>query len=63
VRKRFSAILKKNTRTSEESGRLGGDEFILVVTHIPVGDITSLADRLGRSFAIEEFTFRGQNLQ
>jgi diguanylate cyclase (GGDEF)-like protein len=63
VLKRFSAILKKNTRTSDICGRLGGDEFILVVTHVPVGHITNLAERLGATFTIEEFTFDGQNVQ
>src|SRR5258707_705219 len=63
VLKRFVAILKKNTRTSDICGRLGGDEFVLVVTHVPVGHITSLAERLGCTFTIEEFTFKGENVQ
>jgi len=63
VLKRLAAILKKNTRTSDICGRLGGDEFILVVTHVPVGHITNLAGRLGDSFTMEEFTFEGQNVQ
>jgi two-component system, cell cycle response regulator len=63
VLKRFAEILKKNTRSSDICGRLGGDEFILVVTHVPVGHITNLAGRLGDSFTIEEFTFEGQNVQ
>ena len=63
VLKRFAAILKKNTRTSDICGRLGGDEFILVVTHVPIGHITSLAERLGCTFTIEEFMFKGENVQ
>lgn len=63
VLKRFAAILRKNTRTSDICGRLGGDEFILVVTHVPVGHITSLAARLGDNFTMEEFTFGRQNVQ
>jgi two-component system cell cycle response regulator len=63
VLKRFAGILKKNTRTSDICGRLGGDEFILVVTHVPAVNITNLVDRLGSSFRIEEFTFEGQNVQ
>jgi len=34
-----------------------------VVTHVPVGHITSLAERLGCTFTIEEFTFKGENVQ
>jgi len=63
VLKRLAAILKRNTRTSDICGRLGGDEFILVVTHVPVGHITNLAERLRATFMLEEFTFGGQNLQ
>jgi two-component system, cell cycle response regulator len=63
VIKRFAGILKKNTRSSDISGRLGGDEFIVVVTHVPVGHITSLVERLGCTLTIEEFTFEGQNVQ
>jgi two-component system cell cycle response regulator len=63
VLKRFAEILKKNTRTSDICGRLGGDEFILAVTHVPIGHITSLAERLGSTFTIEEFTFGGQHVQ
>jgi two-component system cell cycle response regulator len=63
VLKRFAAILKKNTRSSDICGRLGGDEFILVVTHAPVTHVTSLAERLGATFSIEEFTFNGEHVQ
>src|SRR3984893_14674590 len=63
VLKRFAGILKKNTRTSDICGRLGGDEFILVVTHVPVGHVSSLAERLGSTFTIEEFTFERQHVQ
>ena len=34
-----------------------------MVTHVPVGHITSLAERLGCTFTIEEFTFKGENVQ
>jgi len=63
VLKRLAAILKENTRTSDICGRLGGDEFILVVTHVPVGHITNLAERLRATFMLEAFTFGGQNIQ
>ena len=63
VLKRFAAILKKNTRSSDICGRLGGDEFVLVVTHVPLAHVTNLAERLGATFTIEEFTFEGQNVQ
>jgi diguanylate cyclase (GGDEF)-like protein len=62
VLRRFAAILKKNTRTSDIGGRLGGDEFILAVTHVPVLHVTTFAERLGSAFATEQFTFDGQNV-
>ena len=63
VLKRFASILKRNTRSSDICGRMGGDEFILVVTHVPVVHVTNLAGRLGDSFTMEEFAFEGQNVQ
>ena len=63
VLKRFAGILKKNTRTSDICGRLGGDEFVLVATHLSPGNVSSLAERLGSMFTLEEFTFEGQNVQ
>lgn len=63
VIKRFAAMLKKGTRSSDICGRLGGDEFIMVVTHVPTAHVRSVAERLGAMFTIEEFTFEGQNVQ
>src|ERR1700704_6066749 len=34
VLRRFSEILKGNTRASDICGRMGGDEFVLVMTHV-----------------------------
>jgi diguanylate cyclase (GGDEF)-like protein len=63
VLKRFAGVLKKNTRTSDICGRLGGDEFILVVTHVPFEQIRNLAQRLGSTFALEESTLGRQTVQ
>lgn len=59
VLKRFATIVRKNTRSSDICGRLGGDEFILVVTHVPDKHIANLAERLRSSFAAEEFSLGG----
>jgi diguanylate cyclase (GGDEF)-like protein len=63
VLKRFAAILKKNTRSCDICGRLGGDEFIVVVTHVQNEDITHLTERLRTSLTAEEFTFEGEKVQ
>jgi len=34
VLKKFAEILKNFTRASDISGRMGGDEFLLVLTHV-----------------------------
>lgn len=57
VLKRFAAVLKKNTRVSDICGRLGGDEFILVVTHADRAGVIEFVERLQEGFANEKFKF------
>jgi diguanylate cyclase (GGDEF)-like protein len=59
VLKRFSELLKSHTRQSDICGRVGGEEFLLVLTHIDRDQARIAVERIRRIFEIEEFRFRG----
>jgi two-component system cell cycle response regulator len=63
VLQKFAEILKENTRASDLSGRLGGDEFLLVLTHIQRENIELTLDRLRNQFWSQIFTFNGQKVK
>jgi two-component system, cell cycle response regulator len=63
VLKKFAELLKASTRLSDISGRIGGEEFLLVITHADEKGATLLADRLREEFAAERFYFKGATLQ
>jgi two-component system, cell cycle response regulator len=57
VLKRFSEVLKGNTRASDICGRMGGDEFLLVITHVEKRYIEVTINRLREEWAACEFEF------
>jgi two-component system, cell cycle response regulator len=57
VLKKFAEILKSNTRASDICGRMGGDEFLLVITHVEDEYIQTTVDRLREEIAGWEFCF------
>ena len=59
VLKRFSEVLKGNTRASDICGRMGGDEFLLVITHVERQYIETTINRLREEWAACEFEFGG----
>jgi two-component system cell cycle response regulator len=62
VLKTFADVLKKNTRASDICGRLGGDEFLLVVTHTEPENIEATINRFREQFAVLSFPFQGQSV-
>jgi diguanylate cyclase (GGDEF)-like protein len=60
--KEFAEILKRNTRMSDMCGHMGGDQFILVITHINRENIQLVVDRLRQKLADHEFLFHGAAL-
>lgn len=57
VLKGFAEVLKSNTRGSDMCGRLGGEEFLLLVTHVSRDQVTIALDRIRERFEEQEFFF------
>jgi diguanylate cyclase (GGDEF)-like protein len=62
VLKKFAEILRKNTRASDISGRMGGDEFLLVMTHVDGKNIQLAVDRFRKQLASEKFLFGNETV-
>ncbi len=59
----FAAVLRKNTRSSDICGRLGGDEFLLVITHAEGGGVEATVNRFREQFAALSFPLKGQSVK
>lgn len=57
VLKKFAKILKAHTRRSDFCGRLGGEEFVVVMTHATRESAERVAERIRAELAITPFTF------
>jgi two-component system cell cycle response regulator len=57
VLQKFAEILRNNTRASDICGRMGGDEFMLVITHVEDEYIQSTVNRLREELAEAQFPF------
>ena len=62
VLQKFAEILKECTRASDISGRMGGDEFLLVITHVDEKHIRLTVERLRGQFAALKFAFGGKGI-
>jgi two-component system cell cycle response regulator len=60
--KRLAAVLKANTRASDICGRLGGDEFLLIMTHGDKKSIIHTVERLRADFANEACIFNNREV-
>ena len=58
----FADVLKKNTRAADMCGRLGGDEFLLVLTYVQKDKIEKTVNRFRERFASLSFPFQGQRV-
>jgi two-component system cell cycle response regulator len=61
VLQRFSDLLKANTRASDMCGRIGGEEFIMVMTHTQRTGAQFVIDRIRLQLEAERFEF-GRNV-
>ncbi len=59
VLKKFGEVLRNNTRLSDISGRIGGEEFLLVLTHADENSVVVVLDRIRKQLAAERFEWNG----
>ena len=60
VLKGFAEILQTNSRRSNMCGRMGGEEFLLILTHLERKNITIAIERIRKQFESREFRFDNQ---
>jgi two-component system cell cycle response regulator len=60
VLQKFAEVLKANTRLSNMSGRIGGEEFLQVLTHVNEEKIKVMIERIRKQFEAEQFFFGGE---
>ncbi|HXJ18552.1 MAG TPA: diguanylate cyclase, partial [Candidatus Polarisedimenticolia bacterium] len=63
VLKRFAEILKAHTRMSDISGRIGGEEFLQVLTYGTEHDVRVVVERIRELFSEERFVFGGEEVR
>lgn len=63
VLKRFAEILKANTRQCDISGRIGGDEFLLLIAHADQAGVETAVERIRQQIEEETFVFGGHEIQ
>ena len=61
VLKTFSGILKSNSRQSDICGRIGGEEFLLVLTHTTEENAKVVIDRVRVALEATQFDFDGNS--
>ena len=61
VLKTFAAQLRANTRTSDICGRIGGEEFVVVISHIEEPNVHLVVERIRQQLAEAEFPFGGKH--
>lgn len=62
VLRKFAELLKANTRASDMSGRIGGEEFVLFLTHNDRQGVVTAIERLRSQCEAETFSFGGKTV-
>jgi diguanylate cyclase (GGDEF)-like protein len=62
VLKRFAEILKANSRRSDICGRIGGEEFLFVLTHTTQDNARMVIERIRAELEATKFDFEGSSL-
>jgi two-component system, cell cycle response regulator len=56
----FAEILRRNTRSSDICGRVGGEEFLIALTHVERNNAGGVIERIRRTLEQQEFSLRGK---
>ena len=59
----FADLLKANTRNSNICGRLGGEEFLVILTHADRGQASIAIERIRSRFEMQECRFDGSAIK
>jgi diguanylate cyclase (GGDEF)-like protein len=62
VLKKFAEILKSNSRRSDICGRIGGEEFLFILTHTTQENARVVIERIRAELEAAKFDFDGGNL-
>ena len=62
VLKTFAAQLRASTRASDICGRIGGEEFVVVLTHIEESNVQVVIERIRQQLVGTGFAFGGNHL-
>jgi PleD family two-component response regulator len=62
VLRTFADTLRRPTRISDMCGRLGGDEFLIVISHVSAVNIEVAINRFRELFGSLSFPFAGQSV-
>jgi len=57
VLKRFSAVMRGNTRASNMCARFGGEEFVMALSHLDASGVGIAVERVRSAFAVERLSF------
>jgi diguanylate cyclase (GGDEF)-like protein len=63
VLKRFARVLKSETRSTDISGRIGGEEFLIVLRHTDREGALLAIERIREGFAAQRFSFGGRDIR
>lgn len=59
---RFAELLRTHTRASDLCGRLGGDEFLMVISHVDAKAIAPTVERFRAEVAAAKFSIKGESV-
>jgi two-component system, cell cycle response regulator len=62
VLKACADVLRKSTRSSDLCGRFGGDEFLMVITHVDTAAVEFTVNRFRERLDAQRFSFLGQTV-